>query len=96
MASELKPQDYNFRVPPAFLKAEGKYDIRPKLRTITAPVLLLQGRQDLAGEANICEAHSLISNSTLAFIDKCGHMPWLEQPEQTWKIVDEFLAHLPN
>ena len=95
MASELKPDDYNFRVPPAFLKAEGKYDFRPKLKTIVAPVLLLQGRQDLAGEANVDEAHSLIKNSTLAFIDKCGHMPWLEQPEQTWKIVEDFLAHLP-
>jgi len=95
MAMELNPKDYNFRVPPAFLKAEGKYDIRPKLKTILAPVLLLQGRQDLAGEANVCEAHSLIKNSTLAFIDKCGHLPWLEQPEQTWKIVDDFLAHLP-
>ena len=95
MAAELDPKDYNFRVPPAFLKAEGKYDIRPKLKNIVAPVLLLQGRQDLAGEANVWEAHSLIKNSTLAFIDKCGHMPWLEQPEQTWKIVDDFLAHLP-
>ena len=95
MAMELNPKDYNFRVPPAFLKAEGKYDVRPKLKTILAPVLLLQGRQDLAGEANVCEAHSLIKSSTLAFIDKCGHMPWLEQPEQTWKIVDDFLAHLP-
>jgi proline iminopeptidase len=95
MAAELDPKDYNFRVPPAFLSAEGKYDIRPSLKTITAPVLLVQGRQDLAGEANICEAHTLIKNSTLAFVDKCGHMPWLEQPEQTWKIVDNFLAHLP-
>ena len=96
MAMELNPNDYNFRVPPAFIEAEGKYDIRPKLRTIAAPVLLLQGRQDLAGEANVCEAHSLIRNSTLGFIDKCGHMPWLEQPDQTWKIVDDFLAHLPH
>lgn len=96
MAMELNPKDYNFRIPPVFLKAEGKYDIRPQLRSIAAPVLLLQGRQDLAGEANICEAHSLIKNSRLAFIDKCGHMPWLEQPEQTWKIVDDFLTHLPN
>jgi proline iminopeptidase len=95
MAADLDPRDYNFRVPPAFLNAEGKYDIRPKLKTIVVPVLLLQGRQDLAGEANICEAHSLIKNSRLAFIDKCGHMPWLEQPEQTWKIVEDFLAHLP-
>ncbi|PYL03775.1 MAG: hypothetical protein DME32_03335 [Verrucomicrobia bacterium] len=95
MQMELDPKDYNFRVPPAFLQAEGKYDFRPKLKTITAPVLLLQGRQDLAGEANILETHSLIKNSTVAFVDKCGHMPWLEQPEQTWKIVDDFLAHLP-
>ncbi len=96
MQMELDPKDYNFRVPPAFIEAEGKYDIRPKLKTIASPVLLLQGRQDLAGEANVCEAHSLIANSNLAFIDKCGHMPWLEQPEQTWKIVDDFLAHLPH
>ena len=94
MAAELNPNDYNFRVPPSFLKAEGKYDIRPKLKTIVAPVLLLQGRQDLAGEANVDEAHSLIKNSTLTFIDKCGHMPWLEKPEQTWKTVNDFLAHL--
>ena len=95
MQAELDPKDYNFRVPPAFLSAEGKYDFRPKLKAITAPVLLLQGRQDIAGEGNILEAHSLIKNSKLAFIDKCGHMPWLEQPEQTWKIVDDFLGQLP-
>jgi proline iminopeptidase len=94
MQAELDPKDYNFRVPPTFLQAEGKYDFRPKLKTITAPVLLLQGRQDIAGEANILEAHSLIKNSTVAFVDKCGHMPWLEQPEQTWKIVGDFLATL--
>ena len=94
MQAELDPKDYNFKVPPAFLSAEGKYDFRSKLKTITAPVLLLQGRQDIAGEANILEAHSLIKNSTIAFIDKCGHMPWLEQPGQTWKIVNAFLANL--
>ena len=96
MAMELNPKDYNFRIPPAFLAAEGKYDIRSKLGGITAPVLLLQGRQDLAGEANVCETHSLIQNSKLAFIDKCGHMPWFEQPEPTWKVVNEFLQQLPH
>src|SRR2546430_17600190 len=95
MAAEPDPKDYNFHVPPAFLSAEGKYDFRPKLKTIIAPVLLLQGRQDIAGEANIIEAHSLIKNSSIAFIDKCGHMPCLEQPEQTWKIFGDFLAQLP-
>ena len=93
-AMEVQPTDYNFGVPGAFLEAEGDYDLRPKLRTITAPTLLVQGRQDLVGEANICEAHQLIRNSTLKFIDQCGHMPWIEKPEQTWKIVHEFLGRL--
>lgn len=91
---ELTPDEFNPRVIPAFLDAEGAFDLRPKLKAITAPVLLLQGRQDLAGEANIWEAHSLIKNSVLRFIEKCGHMPWLEQPEQTWKIVNDFLKSL--
>jgi proline iminopeptidase len=94
-AMEMSPADFNFRVVPAFLKAEGNFDLRPKLKAIKAPVLLVQGRQDLAGEANICEAHLLIKNSTLTFINKCGHMPWLEQPEQTWKIINEFLRTVP-
>ncbi len=93
-ASELGPGDFNPHVGPAFRKAEGTFDLRPKLKAITAPVLLVQGRQDLAGEANIYEAHLLIRNSTLKFINRCGHMPWLEQPEQTWKMVNEFLSGL--
>lgn len=60
------------------------------------PALLVQGRQDLAGEANVYDAHLLIKSSVLKFINKCGHMPWLEQPEQTWKIVNEFLDGLPG
>jgi proline iminopeptidase len=91
---EMSPSDFNFHVPSAYLEAEGNFDLRPKLKAITAPVLLLQGRQDLVGEANICEAHQLIKNSTLTFINKCGHMPWIELPEQTWKIVHEFLDRL--
>jgi len=94
-AMELTPDEFNPHVTPAFIKAEPRFDLRPQLKRITAPVLLLQGRQDLAGEANICEAHLLIKNSTLRFIDKCGHMPWLEQPEQTWKIVNELLRTVP-
>jgi proline iminopeptidase len=88
---ELTPDEFNPRVAPAYTEAAGAFDLRPQLKLITAPVLLVQGRQDLAGEANICEAHLLIKNSVLKFIDKCGHMPWLEQPEQTWKILNDFL-----
>jgi proline iminopeptidase len=94
-AKDLTPDEFNPYVVPAF-KAGGEFDLRPKLKAITAPVLLLQGRQDVAGEANIDETHLLIRNSVLKFINSCGHMPWLEQREQTWKIVNEFLDGLPR
>src|SRR5439155_8229706 len=35
MQAEIDTKDYNFRVPPAFLKVEGKYDIQQKLRGIS-------------------------------------------------------------
>ena len=91
-AAELRPSDFNPRVLRAFVQAEPQFDLRPLLRSISAPVLLLQGRQDLAGEANLYEAHLLIKSSVLTFINKCGHMPWIEKPAETWKATDEFLA----
>jgi len=45
----LSPADFNLHVIADFLKAEGSYDLRPRLKATTAPVLLLQGRQDPAG-----------------------------------------------
>jgi proline iminopeptidase len=93
-AATLEPADFHPQVLGAYVSGAGNFDLRPKLRAITAPVLLLQGRQDLAGEANLYEAHLLIAGSVLRFIDKCGHIPWLEQPAETWRITDEFLAGL--
>ena len=93
-AQEIPADEFNPNVVPAFLQAEGQFDLRPLLRRIQAPALLLQGRQDLAGEANLIEAHGLVRGSRLEWIDRCGHMPWLEQPAETWRIVEEFLAGL--
>jgi len=39
----LSSADFNLHVIADFLKAEGSYDLRPRLKAITAPVLLLQG-----------------------------------------------------
>lgn len=93
-ASELKPSDFHPEIPSLFLTAEPNFDLRPLLRKITAPTLLLQGRQDLAGEANVSEAHELIRNSVVTLIHKCGHMPWVEKGEETWRVTDEFLGRV--
>jgi proline iminopeptidase len=66
--------------------------IRARLPSISAPVLLVQGRQDAVAEGGVFEAHQLIRQSRLALIDKCGHIPWIEQPAELWKAVEGFLA----
>ncbi len=83
--------DVNYYVSTPFGKAHPTFDLRPLLTKITAPVLLVQGRQDLAGEANIYETHLLIKNSVLKFINRCGHIPWEEKPEEVWASVFDFL-----
>jgi proline iminopeptidase len=90
-AMELKPTEFNYYVGPAFFKAHPNFDIRPLLKNITAPVLLMQGRQDLAGEANVYEAHLLMKNSVLKFFNRCGHFPLEEKPSEAWPILIEFL-----
>jgi proline iminopeptidase len=70
--------------------------IRVRLPAIKAPVLLVHGRQDAVTEGGIVEAHNLIKGSQLRLINKSGHMIWIEQPDQCWKIVHEFLGSLPK
>jgi proline iminopeptidase len=66
--------------------------IRARLHSIRAPVLLVHGRQDAVAEGGVVEAHQLIKSSRLAFIDKCGHLPWIEQPDELWKAVEAFIT----
>jgi proline iminopeptidase len=71
-------------------------DLRPRLGRITAPVLLVHGYQDVAGEANVLEAAARIPRATVRFVHRCGHYPWLDQPEETWAAVLPFLAALDD
>ncbi len=72
------------------------YDLRPGLQALTRPVLIIQGHQDPIGAETAEEIHSLIKSSTLKYIRKCGHFPWLEQPEDFRRILTEFLDALPK
>jgi len=92
-------QDTNIEVmrlgyQPAFGSLE-KF-IRSRLSAIKAPVLLVHGRQDAVTEGGVVEAHYLIKRSQLQLISRSGHMLWIEQPEQCWKVIHEFLDSLQN
>jgi proline iminopeptidase len=44
------------------------------------------------GDKTAEDLHSLIKSSTLIYLDKCGHFPWLEQPDEFRKAISGFLA----
>lgn len=90
-ANALKETDFNYEVLPAFDQAHPKFDIRDNLYKINCPVLLVQGRQDLAGESNIIETSQLINKSEIKFIERCGHFPWEEKPQEVLEIIYTFL-----
>jgi proline iminopeptidase len=71
-------------------------DLRPRLDAVSAPVLLVHGYQDVAGEANALEARAHLRNGKVMFLQRSGHYPWLDQPEAAGQAVRDFLAALPR
>lgn len=67
--------------------------LRNRLHRLSAPVLLVWGREDrLIPAVYADEWAGLVSDIRVALIDDCGHIPQVEKFDQTAAIVDEFLA----
>jgi proline iminopeptidase len=75
-----------------FNKTAKRYDLRDGLKKLDRPVLIVQGHQDPIGDKTAEDIHALIAGSTLAYINKSGHFPWIEQPDEFRKIVATFLG----
>ena len=68
------------------------YDLRAGLRRLNRPTLIIHGHQDPIGDKTAEELHALINGSTLIYLDKCGHFPWIEQPEAFGQAISSFLG----
>ncbi len=68
-----------------------QYDLVPGLRSLACRVLIVQGRQDPIGDLTADQIHRAITGSDLRMIEKCGHFPWLEQPDRFRRVIAEFL-----
>lgn len=66
-------------------------DFSAELKSLERPVLIVHGHQDPIGQLCAEEIHRAIAGSQLHYIAKCGHFPWIEQPEEFQRIVAEFL-----
>ncbi len=81
----------------ALAKSAIRNNLGDELKAIKQPTCLIWGNNDnvtppFVGE----EFHKLIPNSELHFIDKCGHAPMMEVPDEFNKILDRFLSKVTS
>ena len=79
----------------ALAKSAIRNNLGDELKQIKQPTCLIWGNNDnvtppFVGE----EFQKLIPNSELHFIDKCGHAPMMEVPQEFNKILDTFLTKI--
>jgi pimeloyl-ACP methyl ester carboxylesterase len=76
----------------ALAKSAIRNNLGDELNNIKQPTLLIWGNNDTITPPFVArEFNRLIPNSELYFVDKCGHAPMMEQPEEFNLILHKFL-----
>lgn len=77
----------------SFTKSGGYGSFRDRLGKIKQPTLILWGENDqILGTQDAVKFEKAIVNSQLVWIERCGHVPHLEQPQLTARQILEFIA----
>ncbi len=79
----------------ALAKSAIRNNLGEELNQVKQPTLLVWGNNDTITPPFVGrEFNKLIPNSELFFIDKCGHAPMMEVPEEFNRILHKFLTKL--
>jgi pimeloyl-ACP methyl ester carboxylesterase len=79
----------------ALAKSAIRNNLGEELSLVKQPTCLIWGNNDTITPPFVAkEFNRLIPNSELHFVDKCGHAPMMERPEEFNKVLDGFLAKL--
>lgn len=93
-ARNLTPFRVTGRVQQSVWESLGDYDLVQPLAAARARTsgraLVVHGRQDPIPLAS-SEAAATALGGTLAVLEDCGHVPYVEQPERLFEVVEPFL-----
>jgi proline iminopeptidase len=90
-ARDLTPFRVTSRTQQSVWESLGDFDLRPSLRELHLPTLVVQGRQDpipLASGQDIATA----LGAGLVVLDDCGHVPYVESPTGLFAALRPFLS----
>ena len=79
------------RVQQSTWESLGDFDLRPDLERLQVSARIVHGRDDpIPPASSIDVAHALKTEPV--FLDRCGHVPYVERPQELWEAIDPFLA----
>jgi pimeloyl-ACP methyl ester carboxylesterase len=72
-----------------------EFNMHDRLPAITAPTLLVWGKQDSITPVEVGEIFAQrLPQARMFVLDRCGHAPNIEQPEELNRLAEEFLAEI--
>jgi len=77
----------------AIAKSAIRHNMAKDLPEMHQPTCIIWGKQDNVTPPNVAEDfHKLLPNSTLYWIDKCGHAPMMEHPDEFNRLLHKWLV----
>lgn len=71
-----------------------RHDYREALKSVTVPVLVIHGAEDLQSEETTRIYVETFPNAQFEIIEEAGHFTFLEQPDNFAHIINQFLTNL--
>jgi len=92
---DLTPFRVVGRVQQSIWESLGDFDLtRPgQLDSVRVPTLVIHGREDPIPLAS-SEAAAKSLHARLVILEQCGHVPYVEQPDQLFAAINAFLAEV--
>lgn len=69
-----------------------RMSIWPGLDRVTASLLVLYGYQDFEPVTQAYRIRERVPQTSICFLNRCGHIPWLEQPEAFYRELEGFFG----
>jgi proline iminopeptidase len=89
-ARDLTPFRVTGRVQQSVWESLGEFDLIPALRTLRLPALVVHGVQDpIPLESAAAAADAL--GAERVWLEDCGHVPYVEQPDALFAALGDFL-----
>jgi proline iminopeptidase len=76
----------------AVMASWGDWDLRDRLKTLIAPLLVVHGEEDAIPMDLVAEWATAAPHAALLKIPRAAHFPYAERPDVVWPAVERFFA----